>query len=93
MKFEDAIERLSQNIDKNGGQTEYQKEVVETIKYFKNKYSKIYIVAVVDNAILGSFKYVHTGVNYSKTLEYVNNTFGNNWYDLGVSILEKEIEE
>ncbi|MDG9745741.1 hypothetical protein BMS80_09205 [Leuconostoc pseudomesenteroides] len=39
MKFDEAIERLSQNIDNNGGQAAYQGEVIGTLKLLHDKYA------------------------------------------------------
>ncbi|WP_332392974.1 hypothetical protein [Leuconostoc falkenbergense] len=39
MKFDEAIERLSQNIDDNGGQEAYQGEVIGTLKSLRDKYA------------------------------------------------------
>lgn len=39
MTFDEAIKRLSQDIDKNGGQEKYQKEVIATLKSLKKEYA------------------------------------------------------
>ena len=91
--FDEIIERLSLDIDKFGGKNDYQKEVINTLTFLKNMYSTIYIVGVLDKPNAGNIKYINSGFNYSKMLQYVYDKFGKNWYDLGVVILEKKIEE
>ncbi|WP_312399518.1 hypothetical protein [Leuconostoc lactis] len=39
MAFDEAIKRLSQDIDKNGGQEKYQKEVIATLKSLQKEYA------------------------------------------------------
>lgn len=39
MTFDEAIKRLSQDIDKNGGQEKYQKEVIATLKSLQKEYA------------------------------------------------------
>jgi len=91
--FDEIINRLSRDIDKFGGKNGYQKEVINTLTFLKNMYSTIYIVGVLDKPNAGSIKYINSVFNYSKMLQYVDETFCENWYDLGVVILEKKIEE
>lgn len=39
MKFDEVIKRLSQDIDKNGGQEKYQNEVIATLKSLQKEYA------------------------------------------------------
>lgn len=39
MTFDEVIKRLSQDIDKNGGQEKYQKEVITTLKLLQKEYA------------------------------------------------------
>lgn len=53
MTFDEAIKRLSQDIDKNGGQEKYQKEVVATLKSLRAEYAPTVELAQEQYDVLG----------------------------------------
>lgn len=52
MTFDEAIKRLSQDIDKNGGQEKYQKEVIATLKSLQKEYAPTIEMTKAQNEIL-----------------------------------------